>query len=67
MHEAGGRIVMQLMHGGRVSHEEITGGLPLLAPSAIAIQGEVHTPTGKAPYPVPASRRPTRSPSSSTS
>ncbi|KAF0257629.1 alkene reductase [Clavibacter michiganensis] len=53
VHEAGGRIVMQLMHGGRVSHEEITGGLPLLAPSAIAIQGEVHTPTGKAPYPVP--------------
>jgi N-ethylmaleimide reductase len=53
VHAAGGRIVMQLMHGGRVSHEDITGGLPLLAPSAIAIQGEVHVPTGKKPYPVP--------------
>lgn len=53
VHAAGGTIVMQLMHGGRVSHPEITGTERIVAPSAIAIQGEVHTPTGKSPFPVP--------------
>jgi 2,4-dienoyl-CoA reductase-like NADH-dependent reductase (Old Yellow Enzyme family) len=43
----------QVMHGGRVSHEDITGGHTLVAPSAIAIDGEVRTPSGKKPYPVP--------------
>jgi N-ethylmaleimide reductase len=53
VHARGGAIVMQVMHGGRVSHTEITGTDRITAPSAIAIDGEVHTPTGKAPYPVP--------------
>jgi 2,4-dienoyl-CoA reductase-like NADH-dependent reductase (Old Yellow Enzyme family) len=53
VHERGGRIVMQLMHAGRVTHPEVNGGREAEAPSAIAIQGEVRTPTGKAPYPVP--------------
>ncbi|WP_165070142.1 alkene reductase [Marisediminicola senii] len=53
VHAAGGLIVMQLMHGGRVSHPDITGGLLPVAPSAIAIDGDVHTPSGKKPYPVP--------------
>ncbi|MGI4894543.1 MAG: alkene reductase, partial [Janthinobacterium lividum] len=52
-HARGGRLVMQVMHGGRASHTEITKTERIVAPSAIAIQGEVHTPTGKAPYPVP--------------
>jgi 2,4-dienoyl-CoA reductase-like NADH-dependent reductase (Old Yellow Enzyme family) len=38
---------MQLMHGGRVSHTDITGTDRIVAPSAIAIDGEAHTPNGK--------------------
>jgi 2,4-dienoyl-CoA reductase-like NADH-dependent reductase (Old Yellow Enzyme family) len=53
VHAAGGTIVLQLMHGGRVTHTDITGTDRIVGPSAIAIQGEVHAPTGKLPYPVP--------------
>jgi N-ethylmaleimide reductase len=53
VHARGGRIVMQLMNGGRVSHTEITGTERIVAPSAIAIEGEAHTPSGKVPFPVP--------------
>ncbi|MCZ2807125.1 alkene reductase [Modestobacter sp. VKM Ac-2983] len=53
VHARGGRIVMQVMHGGRVSHTDITGTDRIAAPSAIAIQGEAYTPKGKAAYPVP--------------
>ncbi|RUQ97104.1 alkene reductase [Labedella endophytica] len=53
VHEGGGRIVMQLMNGGRVSHTDITGTSRIVAPSAIAISGDVRTPAGKKPYPVP--------------
>ncbi|PWC06514.1 alkene reductase [Mycetocola zhujimingii] len=53
VHAEGGRIVMQLMHGGRVSHTAITRTDRIVAPSAIAINGEVRTPQGKAPFPVP--------------
>jgi 2,4-dienoyl-CoA reductase-like NADH-dependent reductase (Old Yellow Enzyme family) len=53
VHAEGGRMFAQIMHGGRVSHPDITGGHPLVAPSAVAIEGEVRTPSGKKPYPVP--------------
>lgn len=53
VHAEGGRMFAQIMHGGRVSHEGITGGHTIVAPSAIAIEGQVRTPTGKQPYPVP--------------
>lgn len=53
VHANGGRIVMQLMHSGRVSHTEITGTDRIVAPSAIAIAGETHTATGKVAFPVP--------------
>ncbi|WP_396641706.1 alkene reductase [Microbacterium sp.] len=53
VHAEGGLIVMQVMHGGRVSHTDITGTPRIVAPSAIAIEGEVRTPLGKKPYPVP--------------
>jgi 2,4-dienoyl-CoA reductase-like NADH-dependent reductase (Old Yellow Enzyme family) len=52
VHARGGRIVLQVMHGGRVSHPELTG-TRVVGPSAIAIRGEVRTPTGKHPFPVP--------------
>jgi 2,4-dienoyl-CoA reductase-like NADH-dependent reductase (Old Yellow Enzyme family) len=44
---------MQIMNGGRVSHTEVTGTERIVAPSAIAIRGEVHTPVGKRPFPTP--------------
>lgn len=53
VHAEGGLIVMQMMHGGRVSHTEITGTTRIVAPSAVAIEGEVRTPLGKKAYPVP--------------
>ena len=53
VHAKGGRIVMQLMHSGRVAHTASTGTDRIVAPSAIAIDGFAHTPEGKLPYPVP--------------
>jgi N-ethylmaleimide reductase len=53
VHAAGGVIVLQLMHGGRVTHTDITGTDRIVAPSAVAIEGEVYTPTGKQAFPVP--------------
>lgn len=59
VHERGGLIVMQLMHGGRVTHPSINGGRDAVAPSAIAITGDVRTADGsKAPYPVPVAADP---------
>ncbi|MFF4635233.1 alkene reductase [Streptomyces olivaceus] len=53
VHARGGRIVMQIVHSGRVTHPDINGGRPVLAPSAIAIDGAGHTERGKQPFPVP--------------
>jgi len=54
VHRAGGRIVLQLWHGGRACHPLLNGGRQPVAPSPLAITGdEVHTPEGKQPYVVP--------------
>ncbi|KAB2965776.1 alkene reductase [Zoogloea sp.] len=54
VHQAGGRIMLQIWHGGRACHPLLNGGAQPVAPSAIAITGdEVHTPEGKKPYVVP--------------
>jgi N-ethylmaleimide reductase len=53
VHARGGRIVMQVMHGGRVTHPDVNGGRRVVAPSAIAIDGAGHTEQGKQAYPVP--------------
>jgi N-ethylmaleimide reductase len=54
VHHAGGRIVLQLWHGGRACHSLLNGGQQPVAPSPIAITGdEIHTPAGKLPYEVP--------------
>ena len=45
VHARGGKIVVQLMHAGRISHEAITGTRPV-APSAITPAGEVYTEQG---------------------
>ena len=55
VHEAGGSIFMQLMHTGRVSHPlNMPAGTHVLAPSAVASAGEMHTDAeGQKPLPVP--------------
>ena len=53
VHAAGGRIVAQVMHAGRVTHDGTTGGHEVVGPSAVAIDGETRTYEGKEPYPVP--------------
>ncbi|MBI3481325.1 MAG: alkene reductase [Nitrosomonadales bacterium] len=55
VHQAGGKIFVQLMHTGRVSHPaNMPAGAKLLAPSAIAAPGEMWTDgSGQQPQPVP--------------
>ncbi|MGM3191775.1 alkene reductase [Dickeya dadantii subsp. dieffenbachiae] len=53
VHQHGGRIFLQIWHGGRATHPALNHGNPPVGASAIAIQGEVHTPQGKLPYVVP--------------
>lgn len=55
VHQAGGKIFVQLMHTGRVSHSSnLPVGTSVIAPSAIAVPGETWTDSdGMQPYPVP--------------
>jgi len=55
VHDAGGLMVLQLWHVGRISHSSYqpNGSLPV-APSAIAPSGKVYTPTWQqVPYETP--------------
>jgi N-ethylmaleimide reductase len=54
VHQAGGRIALQLWHPGRATHPDLNNGLQPVSSSNRAIQGDtIHTPTGKQAYPVP--------------
>ena len=55
VHEKGGKIFIQLMHTGRVSHSDnMPEGSEIIAPSAIALSGEMFTDqNGLQSYPVP--------------
>jgi N-ethylmaleimide reductase len=54
VHARGGRIFLQIWHGGRACHPLLNDGAQPVAPSAIPITGdEVHTPQGKKPYVMP--------------
>ena len=54
VHAAGGRIFLQLWHGGRACHPLLNGGAQPVGASARAIANdEVHTPEGKQPYVIP--------------
>ena len=58
VHAAGGRIFLQIWHGGRACHPSLNGGAQPVAPSPIAITGdEVNTPEGKKPYVIPRALR----------
>ncbi|MEJ5913935.1 alkene reductase [Pseudokineococcus sp. 1T1Z-3] len=53
VHERGGLLVAQVMHAGRVAHPATTGTGRVVAPSALALEGEAHTPQGKLAYAEP--------------
>jgi N-ethylmaleimide reductase len=54
VHAAGGRIFVQLWHGGRACHPLLNDGAQPVSASALPITGdEVHTPEGKKPYVTP--------------
>jgi N-ethylmaleimide reductase len=54
VHAKGGRIFLQIWHGGRACHPLLNGGAQPVAPSPLPIVGdEVHTPEGKKPYVTP--------------
>jgi len=54
VHQAGGKIVLQLWHGGRACHPDLNDGAVPVAPTAIAISNEtLYTPKGKQNYTTP--------------
>ncbi len=53
VHEAGGRIFLQLWHVGRISHPLFLDGKQPVAPSAIAPQGNVSLLRPETPFTVP--------------
>ncbi|SDT78914.1 oxidoreductase [Actinoplanes derwentensis] len=52
VHAAGGRMTLQIMHAGRISHPDLYGHIPL-APSPVPAAGRARTWNGPQPYPVP--------------
>lgn len=57
VHKAGGRIIMQLWHMGRIVHPYFLGGEPPVSASATRAPGQAHTPQGKQDF---ATARPLR-------
>ncbi|MEQ1838327.1 MAG: alkene reductase [Candidatus Nitrotoga sp.] len=55
VHAKGGKIFMQLMHCGRISHAlNLPAGARVIAPSAVAAAGEMYTDAeGMKPHPAP--------------
>ena len=52
VHKAGGRIVCQLWHMGRIVHSVFTDGQPPVSSSATQAPGKAHTPKGRFDYDV---------------
>jgi N-ethylmaleimide reductase len=50
VHDAGGRIVLQLWHMGRLVHPDFLGGKAPVSASATTAPGMAHTYAGKQPY-----------------
>ncbi len=53
VHARGGRIVVQLMHAGRIAHPDNKDGVETVAPSALAAPNQMITAEGSKPHPVP--------------
>ncbi|MFF8291524.1 alkene reductase [Streptomyces sp. NPDC016309] len=52
VHAAGGRMFLQLQHGGRVGHPDNSGLMPV-APSPVPLPETIHTPSGRKDAVVP--------------
>ncbi len=50
VHDAGGRIILQLWHMGRLVHPDFLGGARPVSASATTAPGDAHTAEGKKPY-----------------
>ena len=50
VHKAGGRIILQLWHMGRLVHPDFLGGAQPVSSSATTAPGFAHTPEGKKDY-----------------
>ncbi len=58
VHAKGGRIFLQIWHGGRACHPALNGGAQPVSASTLRITNdEVHTPQGKLPYTEPRALR----------
>ncbi len=57
VHEAGGRIVIQLWHMGRLVHPSFLGGEAPVSSVPTAAPGKAHTYEGKRPYEAPRALR----------
>lgn len=53
VHAKGGRIFLQIWHAGRAAHPGLNAGAETVSSSALAIEGETHTPEGKKPNVLP--------------
>lgn len=53
VHSAGGRMVLQLWHTGRISHPDLHGGALPVAPSALKPEGQAFTNEGMKDHVVP--------------
>jgi N-ethylmaleimide reductase len=53
VHKAGGHIVCQLWHCGRVAHPDMRGGDTPVAPSPLPAQGKFKFPDREADFPIP--------------
>ena len=53
VHAKDGRIVVQLMHAGRIAHPDNKDGHETIAPSPLAAPNEMFTAEGPKPHPVP--------------
>ncbi|MFZ3148837.1 MAG: alkene reductase [Methanothrix sp.] len=47
VHQSGSKIFLQLWHVGRVSHSDFLNGELPVAPSALPVEGDIHTSFGK--------------------
>ena len=52
VHQAGSRIFLQLLHGGRIGHSSLSGRQPV-APSAIRAEGITYTQAGPTEFETP--------------
>lgn len=53
VHAAGSKMYLQLWHVGRVSHSDFHNGALPVAPSALPVDGVVHTPLGRRQIEIP--------------